>query len=156
MPGVGVAPGLNGFFSSASLGMPGVGVVPLEITLTFAGIPGVWALDIWRGLAESPAGKFALSSVTALLAFVFVLVELVEAVPPQAIDKATEIKNTKIERIFCINLKNNVPIWRLRPNEGSDGGQTGTGRSIYSKATVRGTAAQRGIIFASKNLSIHS
>ena len=89
------------------------------------------------GLAESPAGKFALSSVTAMLAFVFVLVELVGAVPPQAIDKTTEIKNTKSERIFCINFKNNVPIWRLRPNEGSDGGQTGTGRSIYSNATVR-------------------
>jgi len=90
-----------------------------------------------------------------MLAFVLVLVELVGAVPPQAIDKATEIKNTKSERIFCISLKNNVPIWRLRPNEGSDGGQTGTGRLIYSEATLRGTAAQRGIIFASKKLSIH-
>ena|GEM_PF-3108764 len=140
MPGVGVAPGLNGFFSSASLGMPGVGVVPLVIALTFVGIPGVCAFDISTGLAESPAGKFALSSVTAMLAFVLVFAEFaefVDAVPPQAIDKTTEIKNTKSERIFCINFKNNVPIWRLRPNEGSDGGQTGTGRSIYSNATVR-------------------
>ena len=80
------------------------------------------------GLAESPAGKFALSSVTAMLAFVFVLVELVGAVPPHPSETTNETKNMNSADLLCINLKNNVPIWRLRPNEGSDGGQTGTGR----------------------------
>ena len=45
------------------------------------------------GLAESPGGKFALSSVTAMFAFVFVLVELVEAVPPHPSETTTEMKN---------------------------------------------------------------
>ncbi len=90
-----------------------------------------------------------------MLAFELVLVELVGAVPPHPSETTTEIKNMNSAGLLSINLKNNVPIWRLRPNEGSDGGQTGTGRSIYSKATVRGTAAQIGIIFASKKLSIH-
>lgn len=146
---------MKAFFRSASLGMPGVGVVPLVTAWTFDGIPGACAFDISTGLAESPAGKFALSSMTAMLAFEFVLVELVEAVPPHPSEMTTEIKNTKSQRIFCISVKNSVPIWRLRPNEGSDGGQTGTGRSIYSKATAWETTAQGGIIFASKKLSIH-
>jgi len=42
MPGVGVAPGLNGFFNSAGLGIPGVGVVPFGKGEMFAGMPGVF------------------------------------------------------------------------------------------------------------------
>src|SRR5829696_3437517 len=43
IPGVGVAPGLNGFLRFAASGMPGVGVAPFGIALALfgSGIPGV-------------------------------------------------------------------------------------------------------------------
>ena len=61
MPGVGVVPGLNGFLSSAGLGIPGVEDGPLGVTLAFVGKPAAFA-GIGTGLTEIPGGMFAGSS----------------------------------------------------------------------------------------------
>ena len=108
MPGVGVAPGLNGFFNSASLGMPGVGV-PFGSGAGFAEIPSTFAAG-WIGLAERPGGMFAGSSLTSvgelvfLLAFVFPLAVLLDvAAPPHAMANRAETIASVISAYF--NMK---------------------------------------------------
>jgi hypothetical protein len=131
MPGVGVAPRPTPLLSSAGLGIPGVGVVPRGIPVAFAGIPGVWALLNVSGLAESPGGKFALSSVTItgpLLAFELAF-ELTVALPPHAV-RMTGTKSVKSASNLYIT-PNKCAGLEVASLEGSDGGQTGTGRFIY-------------------------
>ena len=66
MPGVGVAPGLNGFLKFAGSGIPGVGVVPFGILFASlgSGIPGVVFVDGGIGLVERPSGKWLASTAT--------------------------------------------------------------------------------------------
>jgi len=66
MPGVGVAPGLNGFFNSSGLGIPGVGVAPFgTLFASFgSGIPGVVLVDGGIGLADKPSGRLFASTDT--------------------------------------------------------------------------------------------
>ena len=66
IPGVGVAPGLNGFFKVAGSGMPGVGVAPFGILFAFrgSGMPGVVFVDGGIGLVDKPGGKLFASTAT--------------------------------------------------------------------------------------------
>jgi hypothetical protein len=104
MPGVGVAPGLNGFLSSASLGMPGVGV-PFG-NFEFAAAPGAPFAFVITGLAEMPGGMFAGSSFTSAgFAFEFAFAEAVEfddAPPPQPNKNNVNRKNEKIMKFLNI------------------------------------------------------
>ena len=92
IPGVGVAPGFAGLIFEPS-GIPGVGVAPFG-TAPFEFTPGTFA-GCCIGLAESPGGRLAGSSLTAtgaaLVAVVFAAVEALEfavlAAPPQANEK---------------------------------------------------------------------
>ena len=97
-------PGLCGFFSSFSLGMPGVGVVPLVKAETFAGIPGTFAAG-GRGLAEMPGGIFAGSSCTATGTFVLpLLVALGGTLPLQPTANQTDVISIGIKVVFDIIL----------------------------------------------------
>ena len=66
MPGVGVAPGLNGFFRVSGSGIPGVGVAPFGILFAAlgSGIPGVVFADGGTGLVERPSGRSFASTET--------------------------------------------------------------------------------------------
>jgi hypothetical protein len=108
IPGVGVAPGLNGLFRFAGSGIPGVGVVPFGILFaTFgSGIPGVVFVDGCIGLVERPSGKLLASTVTLPLpAFGFELAfEL--TVDPSDEHEAASIdmdKRKRPTRFFDIN-----------------------------------------------------
>ncbi len=127
MPGVGVVPGLNGFFSSSSLGMPGVGVVPFGNGPEFAGIPGAELTG--SGVAENSFGTFAVTELDTLFD---VDPLLVTAAPPQPADTSAADPMNKEMRYL------DIVIIRTRPQKscagssvaspgGSDGDQTGTG-----------------------------
>ncbi len=111
MPGVGVAPGLKGFLSSAGLGIPGVGVAPFVIVLAAfgSGMPGVVLADGGIGFTDSPSGKLFASTVTfptptASLAFVFALVVSVDE--PHAEIKA--IKDKSSNAVNNLDIKINL------------------------------------------------
>lgn len=103
MPGVGVRPGLKGFFNWSGLGIPGVGVVPLAGCPRFAGTPGALA-GRFTGLADRPGGMFAGSRVDIGWAdmFEFPFTEEVEAefcvtLPLHAIDVHVPINNNETD-----------------------------------------------------------
>jgi hypothetical protein len=64
IPGVGVAPGLNGFRRVSGSGMPGVGVAPFGRLFAFfgSGIPGVAFAEGGIGLVDNPGGKLFAST----------------------------------------------------------------------------------------------
>ena len=108
MPGVGVAPGLNGLRRFAASGIPGVGVVPFGILLASfgSGIPGVVLVDGGIGLVDRPGGKLLASTVTLPLPMtVFEFEFELEFVPLDEHDAAsieTDNRNRQI-RFFDIN-----------------------------------------------------
>jgi len=108
MPGVGVAPGLNGFRRFAGSGMPGVGVAPFGTLFAAfgSGIPGVVFADGGIGLVDSPSGKWLASTATLPLPtpetefeFEFEFMELLEE-HAATIDT---FKRNKQMRFFDIN-----------------------------------------------------
>jgi len=72
IPGIGVLPGLKPFLNCSLDGMPGIGLLP-KGTFAFNEIPGGIVSEGGSGLAESPGGIFAGSSLISLGARVFAL-----------------------------------------------------------------------------------
>jgi len=66
IPGVGVAPRLNGFLRLAASGIPGVGVPRFGTTFAFfaSGMPGVLFPDGCIGVVDRPSGRLFGSTVT--------------------------------------------------------------------------------------------
>jgi hypothetical protein len=94
IPGVGVAPGLNGLRKFAASGIPGVGVAPFGTTLAFAGsgIPGVVFADGGIGLVDKPGGKLFASTLTAPVPtpFTFVFATVFDSVVEPHANISTE------------------------------------------------------------------
>ena len=112
IPGVGVAPGLNGFFRVSGSGIPGVGVPPFGNTFAAfgSGIPGVEFDDGAMGLVDNPGGRLFASTVTLpapTFAFVFAAFEFVSADPHAEIKIARNSKKMLTE-IFDIKFKTSL------------------------------------------------
>ena len=107
MPGVGVAPGLKGFFSSDGSGMPGVGVAPFGRLFAAAGsgIPGVEFPDGGTGLVERPGGKLFASTGTGPMPALLFALTFVSVADPQAEAKSETDKTRTRNKTFDINSK---------------------------------------------------
>ena len=107
MPGVGVAPGLKGFFRFAASGIPGVGVPFGTLLASFgSGIPGVVFADGGSGLVDRPGGRLFASTLTLpppATEFAFAL----EFDPPElhANIKAIVLTKKRPAKILDINKK---------------------------------------------------
>jgi hypothetical protein len=108
MPGVGVAPGLNGFFSVSGSGIPGVGVAPFGILFAAfgSGIPGVLLPDGAIGVVERPSGNLLTSTLTfpdpaATFAFAFVF----DSAEPHPEIKSDKHKAKRQIKTFDINSR---------------------------------------------------
>ena len=111
IPGVGVAPGLNGFFNVSGSGIPGVGVPPFGKTFAAfgSGIPGVEFDDGAIGLVDKPGGRLLASTVTlpaptAEFAFAFAEFEF-ESAEPHADRKSANDRKKMLTETFDINFK---------------------------------------------------
>src|SRR5687767_13374287 len=106
IPGVGVVPGFFFFFSSDSLGMPGIGPVGFGNAAPLAEIPGMSPVT-GTGLPERPGGMFAGSSftsplLTGRLSALVAVVEFVDAVPPHAPTNAVETARNRTLKILIM------------------------------------------------------
>ena len=91
MPGVGVGPGLRGFFNSSADGIPSAGET-FDGTVSifvFAGIPGVEFALGSIGLVERPGGRFAGFTVTFAPVLLFAVFELASGAEPHALKHNT-------------------------------------------------------------------
>ena len=118
MPGVGVAPGLNAFFSWAGSGIPGVGVVPLGTLFTASaeGMPGVEFADGGIGLVDRPGGRL-LASTLLLTTVTFELVSPGEphpAIRTTAVNKSAGNETFDIDQKHLVKFKIAVPVRMLR------------------------------------------
>jgi hypothetical protein len=108
MPGVGVAPGLNGFLKVAGSGIPGVGVAPFGMLFASrgSGMPGVLLPDGAIGLVDNPGGRlfastFTLPVPTAELEFALAF----ESADPHAETMTSKVKIKTLRKTFDINSK---------------------------------------------------
>lgn len=110
MPGVGVAPGLNGFLRLAGSGIPGVGVAPFGSLFAFAGsgIPGVELPDGWIGVVESPSGRLFGSTFTAPTPAAFALALAFESTELQPENRTTKDKNKNKNFVIGTRTSSNL------------------------------------------------
>jgi hypothetical protein len=136
IPGVGVLPGLNGWFAFFG-SIPGIGVPPFgsEFILTtaaLAGMPGVFP-ETGSGLVVIPGGSgWLVAVVLTALALAFPPVSVADPqarLNPKTAQNKTNKKFFNIKKILAVTKNKNscAGLNVASPGDG-DGVQTGTGR----------------------------